>query len=55
MTQAFAYDANGNMTTGLNGKVMTYDGENRPLSVTANGQRTCYVYMRASHRMPKRI
>ncbi|WP_397246459.1 hypothetical protein [Paracoccus mutanolyticus] len=32
------------MTTGLNGKVMTYDGGNRPLSVTANGQRTCYVY-----------
>ncbi|WP_420350762.1 RHS repeat domain-containing protein [Paenirhodobacter sp.] len=23
---------------------MTYDGENRPLSVTVNGQRTCYVY-----------
>lgn len=44
VTQNFAYDLNGNMTTGLNGKVMTYDGENRPLSVTANGQRTCYVY-----------
>ncbi|MVO18483.1 FG-GAP-like repeat-containing protein [Parasedimentitalea huanghaiensis] len=42
---SFTYDANGNMTTGLNGKVMTYDGENRPLTVTAlNGDQTEYVY-----------
>jgi hypothetical protein len=33
-TTAFTYDANGNMLTGLAGKIMTYDGENRPLSVT---------------------
>jgi RHS repeat-associated protein len=42
--QTFAYDLNGNMTTGLNGKIMTYDGENRPLSVTLAGTKTCYVY-----------
>lgn len=34
------YDANGNMLTGLDGKVMTYDGENRPLSVRLNGKMT---------------
>lgn len=38
------YDANGNMLTGLYGKVMTYDGENRPLSVTLNGVTTRYIY-----------
>ena len=38
--QAFQYDANGNMTQGLGGKTMTYDGENRPLSVTHAGQTT---------------
>jgi RHS repeat-associated protein len=42
--QTLAYDANGNMTTGLDGKVMTYDTENRPLSVTWLGKKTCYVY-----------
>ncbi|HBQ36685.1 MAG TPA: hypothetical protein DD729_07600, partial [Rhodobacteraceae bacterium] len=40
----FTYDANGNMTTGLAGKVMTYNGENRPLSVSHNGVVTSYVY-----------
>ncbi len=41
---AFQYDANGNTTRGLYGKAMTYDGENRPLSVTLNGVTTRYVY-----------
>ncbi|MDX8355867.1 RHS repeat-associated core domain-containing protein, partial [Cognatiyoonia sp. IB215182] len=36
--------ANGNMLTGLHGKVMTYDNENRPLSVTHSGVQTRYVY-----------
>ncbi|MVO18727.1 RHS repeat-associated core domain-containing protein [Parasedimentitalea huanghaiensis] len=44
VTQRFEYDANGNMTEGLHGKVMTYDGENRPQSVTYNGNTTKYVY-----------
>jgi len=44
VTTDFTYDANGNMLTGLAGKIMTYDGENRPLSVTHLGKRTCYVY-----------
>ncbi|MGJ8626419.1 MAG: hypothetical protein ACSHXB_05610 [Sulfitobacter sp.] len=39
-----AYDANGNMLNGLDGKVMSYDGENRPLSVAFAGKKTCYVY-----------
>ena len=43
-TETFTYDDNGNMTTGLHGKVMTYDGENRPLSVTHDGNTTQYVY-----------
>jgi len=41
---AFTYDANGNTTTGLDNKVMTYDAENRPLSVTLNGSTTRYDY-----------
>jgi RHS repeat-associated protein len=44
VTTAFTYDANGNMLTGLGGKIMSYDGENRPLSVTHLGKKTCYVY-----------
>ncbi len=44
VTTAFTYDDNGNMLTGLAGKIMTYDGENRPLSVTHLGKRTCYLY-----------
>ena len=44
VTNPFTYDANGNMLTGLGGKIMTYDGENRPLSVTHLGKKTCYVY-----------
>jgi RHS repeat-associated protein len=43
-TSSFAFDANGNMELGLGGKVMTYDGENRPLSVIHNGKETRYVY-----------
>lgn len=38
------YAANGNMTTGLDGKVMAYDGENRPVSVSFAGRTTTYVY-----------
>jgi RHS repeat-associated protein len=43
-TDVFAYDLNGNMTVGLYGKVMGYDGENRPLSVLYAGNLTSYVY-----------
>jgi RHS repeat-associated protein len=41
---ALTYDLNGNMTTGFDGKLMTYDAENRPLSVMYQGKKTCYVY-----------
>ncbi len=40
--ETFTYDDNGNMLTGLNGKVMTYDGENRPLTVALSGAMTTY-------------
>ena len=40
VTTPLTYDANGNMLTGLGAKIMTYDGENRPLSVTHLGKRT---------------
>ncbi|WP_225026895.1 RHS repeat-associated core domain-containing protein [Xinfangfangia pollutisoli] len=49
----FTYDANGNMLTGLGGKVITYDGENRPLSVTFAGKKTCYVYGADGKRLKK--
>ena len=32
------------MLTGLAGKTMTYDGENRPLDVAYGGANTLYVY-----------
>lgn len=41
------------MLTELGGKIMTYDGENRPLSVTLHGKRTCYVYGADSARLRK--
>ncbi len=41
------------MLTGLGGRVMTYDGENRPLSVTVNNKRTCYVYDACGTRLKK--
>ncbi|WP_171181842.1 RHS repeat-associated core domain-containing protein [Ruegeria sp. HKCCD8929] len=51
--QGLNYDANGNMTLGLNGKVMSYDGENRPLSVTHAGRTTSYVYGADGTRLKK--
>ena len=51
--QTLTYDGNGNMLTGLDGKVMTYDGENRPLSVTHLGTKTCYVYGADGTRLKK--
>ena len=41
---ALTYDANGNMLQGYDGKVMTYDAENRPLTVQKSGVLTEYVY-----------
>jgi len=49
----FSYDANGNMTLGLGGKVMTYDAENRPLSVSHNGALTKYIYGADGARLKK--
>lgn len=52
--EVFAYDANGNMTDGFDGKVMSYDGENRPLTVSNDGNTTEYVYAADGSRL-KRI
>ncbi|MCB2130880.1 MAG: hypothetical protein KDE03_17885 [Rhodobacteraceae bacterium] len=41
------------MTQGLGGKVMSYDGENRPLSVTYQGRVTTYVYGADGARLKK--
>jgi RHS repeat-associated protein len=40
----FQYNANGNMTRGLDGKLMTYDPDNRIISVTHAGALTQYNY-----------
>lgn len=53
-SNTLAYDDNGNMTAGYQGKVMTYDAENRPLSVTKGGVRTEYIYAADGTRL-KRI
>ncbi len=49
----FTFDANGNVLTGLDGQVMTYDGENRPLSVTRLAKVTCYTYGADGSRLRK--
>ena len=51
---ALSYDSNGNMLTGLNGKTMTYDAENRPLSVNdVSGGLTTYTYGADGRRLKK--
>ena len=52
MITTLAYDDNGNMTTGLS-KTMAYYGENRPLTVTACGKTTAYVYGADGTRLKK--
>ena len=47
------YDLNANMTAGLDGKVMRYDGQNRSLSVTLGVKKTCYVYAADGARLKK--
>ncbi|MBI4924149.1 MAG: hypothetical protein HY834_20630 [Devosia nanyangense] len=45
---AFAYDLNGNQitrsTSGIADRTITYDGDNRPASVAANGNAVTYLY-----------
>ena len=44
-TVPLTYDANGNMTASFDGRTMSYDGENRPLSVTTGtNQTTAFTY-----------
>ncbi|MEP0951054.1 MAG: RHS repeat-associated core domain-containing protein [Paracoccaceae bacterium] len=52
-TTNLSYDANGNMTQGYEGRVMTYDAENRPLKVTKAGTETRYEYGADGKRLKK--
>lgn len=40
---SYVYDANGNLTSGA-GRTLTYDAENRPLTITSGGTTTTFVY-----------
>jgi len=53
--ETLAYDANGNMTTGLGNKVITYDYNNRPTSVQFAGQTTAYTYGADGARQTKTV
>ncbi|MEX5213392.1 MAG: DNRLRE domain-containing protein [Nitrospiraceae bacterium] len=39
----YSYDANGNLISGA-GRTISYNAENKPISITANGQTTTFVY-----------
>jgi len=54
-SETLTYDANGNMLTGLSGKLMTYDGENRPLTVSYAGNSTTYEYGPDGSRLKKTV
>ncbi|XFA67183.1 RHS repeat-associated core domain-containing protein (plasmid) [Tistrella mobilis] len=53
-TSPIVYDANGNLTSGL-GRVLTYDAENRPLTVTKDGIITSYAYGPDGARVKKTV
>ncbi|HQR15828.1 MAG TPA: SpvB/TcaC N-terminal domain-containing protein [Nitrospira sp.] len=42
-SNSYSYDANGNLTTGA-GRSLTYNLENKPLTVVISGQTTTFVY-----------
>gem|GEM_PF-5088745 len=50
----FGYDANGNATSGL-GRTLTFDGENRPLTVTKGTAVTDYLYGPDGERVRKTV
>ncbi len=50
--QALTYDRNGNMLSGM-GRTIAYDAADRPVTVTANGQTTTYVYGPDDKRLKK--
>ncbi|MEY8098517.1 hypothetical protein AB9F29_14005 [Falsihalocynthiibacter sp. S25ZX9] len=43
------------MKQGLHGKIMTYDGENQPKSVTMDGVTTAYKYAADGTRLSKMV
>ncbi len=51
-SNAYSYDANGNMTSGA-GRTLTWNLENKPLTVTVAGQTTTFVYDGANERVKK--
>ncbi len=50
----YTYDANGNMSSGA-GRIITYDFENRPISVTQGGTTTTFVYDGDGGRVKKTV
>lgn len=42
-SNSYSYDANGNLTSGA-GRTLTYNLENKPLTITISGQTTTFVY-----------
>ncbi|MEW6328422.1 MAG: toxin TcdB middle/N-terminal domain-containing protein [Thermodesulfobacteriota bacterium] len=51
-SSAYTYDANGNMT-GREGKTITYDYENRPVSMAYDGSTAGFVYDHSGQRIKK--
>ncbi|WP_306143142.1 RHS repeat-associated core domain-containing protein [Roseibium sp. MMSF_3412] len=49
---SYSYDVKGNLVSG-GGRTITYDGEDRPVSVTFNGQTTSFVYAPDGKRLKK--
>ncbi|WP_306143146.1 RHS repeat domain-containing protein [Roseibium sp. MMSF_3412] len=50
--QTYSYDVKGNLVSG-GGRTITYDGEDRPVSITYNGQTTSFVYAPDGKRLKK--
>ncbi len=51
---SYTYDANGNMLTGA-GRTITWDAENRPLSISTNGTTTTFGYDHTGQRIKKTV
>ncbi|MCX6011826.1 MAG: hypothetical protein NTV30_00120, partial [Chloroflexi bacterium] len=56
-SSAYNYDANGNLTSDntSRNRTLTWDAENRPVSITANGVTTTFVYDGDGKRVKKTV
>jgi len=52
--ETYSYDANGNMTSG-GGRAITYDGEDRPISIASGVQTVTFVYGPDGQRLKKTV